>query len=95
MNVFYTQYLIDLANTVGFKMIYYNTVGMPHSKAKVFFNRKTILSKLSSPWLYANKINKLTRNLGLPPLLDTFSQFEADQYGGERQWLRCIAQKTY
>ena len=26
--------------------------------------------------------------------VDTFQQFQADQYGGDRQWLRCIAQKT-
>jgi 2-polyprenyl-3-methyl-5-hydroxy-6-metoxy-1,4-benzoquinol methylase len=93
--LFWTQKSISyLIEKIGFQMIYCNTVGMPHSKAKLFFNQKTIFSKLSSPWSYANKINKLTRFLGIPPMLDTFSQFEADQYGGERQWLRCIAQKT-
>ena len=39
------------------------------------------------------KVNQMMNKFGLPKAFDTFSQFQADQYGGERQWLRCIAQK--
>ena len=66
---------------------------MLHDKANKFFNQRTLMEKICSPWSYANYVNKIAAHLGLAPLLDTFSQLEADQYGGERQWLRCIAQK--
>ena len=39
------------------------------------------------------KINQMIRKIGLDQGFDTFKQFQADKYGGDRQWLRCIAQK--
>jgi 2-polyprenyl-3-methyl-5-hydroxy-6-metoxy-1,4-benzoquinol methylase len=94
--LFWTQESISyLLEKTGFQIIFCNTVGMPHNKAKKFFNQKTLMEKICNPWSYANYVNKIAANLGLAPLLDTFSQFEADQYGGERQWLRCIGQKIY
>ena len=92
--LFWTQESISyLLEKTGFQIIFCNTVGMPHVKAKKEFNQQTLMEKICNPWSYANYVNKIAANLGLAPLLDTFSQFEADQYGGERQWLRCIAQK--
>ena len=92
--LFWTQESISyLLEKTGFQIIFCNTVGMPHVKAKKEFNQQTLMEKICNPWSYANYVNKIAANLGLGPLLDTFSQFEADQYGGQRQWLRCIAQK--
>ena len=87
------QSLSFLIEKVGLKLIFCDTVGMQHEQAKRFFHQRTLVDKILNPWSYANYVNKIAANLGLAPLLDTFSQFEADQYGGERQWLRCIAQK--
>jgi SAM-dependent methyltransferase len=92
--LFWTQESISyLLEKTGFQIIFCNTVGICHVKAKKEYNQKTLMEKIFNPWSYANYVNKIAANLGLAPLLDTFSQFEADQYGGERQWLRCIAQK--
>jgi len=92
--LFWTHESISyLLEKIGFQIIFCNTVGMHHVKAKNYFNQQTLMEKICNPWSYANYVNKIAANLGLAPLLDTFSQFEADQYGGERQWLRCIAQK--
>ena len=55
---------------------------MPHVKAKKELNQETLMGKICNPWSYANYVNKIAANLGLAPILDTFSQFEADQYGG-------------
>ena len=39
------------------------------------------------------KINQMIRKIGLDQRFDTFKRFQADHYGGNRQWLRCIAKK--
>ena len=39
------------------------------------------------------KINSLISNIGFLKPFDTFKQFQSENYGGDRQWLRCIAQK--
>ena len=75
-------------------MIFCCMAGMPHKQAKRFFNQQYFMQKIRNPWLYVAKINSLLHKIGLPQVFDTFQQFQADQYGGDRQWLRCIAQKT-
>jgi SAM-dependent methyltransferase len=85
--------LTFLIEKVGLKLIFCDTAGMPHEQAKQFFNRRTLVDKILNPWLYANKVNKFMRKVGFTPPFDTFRQFQADNYGGNRQWLRCIAQK--
>jgi len=88
-----------LLERFGLKTVFCETAGMPHTKAKSFFQRmasqKTFLGKISNPWNYVNKINQLANKFGLSTPLDKlrFRQFHADEYGGERQWLRCLAQK--
>jgi 2-polyprenyl-3-methyl-5-hydroxy-6-metoxy-1,4-benzoquinol methylase len=92
--LFWTQESISyLLEKAGFQIIFCNTAGMPYNKAKKFFNPKTLMEKICNPWLYANYVNKIAANLVFPDFFDTFSQFESDQYGGDRQWLRCLAQK--
>jgi len=75
------------------KMIFCNTAGMPHSLARRFFNRQSFKQKIRDPWIYLKKMNQFMNKLGLPKPFDTFRQFHSDFYGGNRQWLRCIAQK--
>jgi 2-polyprenyl-3-methyl-5-hydroxy-6-metoxy-1,4-benzoquinol methylase len=92
--LFWTQESISyLLEKAGFQTIFCNTAGMPYYKAKKFFNPKTLMEKICNPWLYANYVNKIAANLVSPDFIDTFSQFESDHYGGDRQWLRCLAQK--
>ena len=83
-----------LLDKTGFTMIFCDTAGMPHKEAKRFFNQQSIIQKARNPWLYKGKINRLMKKIGVPHIFDGFRQFEADQYGGNRQWLRCLAQKT-
>ena len=87
-----TLYLISFVPRL--KMIFCDTAGMPHNQAKRFFSQNSIIQKARNPWLYKGKINRLMKKIGVPQIFDVFRQFEADQYGGNRQWLRCIAQKT-
>ena len=75
------------------KTIFCDTAGMPHTQARRFFQKKSFKNKICNPWNYMEKGNQMMNKFGLPKAFDTFSQFQADQYGGERQWLRCIAQK--
>ena len=75
------------------KTIFCDTVGMPHTQARRFFQKKSFKNKICNPWNYMGKVNQMMNKLGLPKAFDTFSQFQTDHYGGERQWLRCIAQK--
>ena len=78
---------------VGCKMLFCNTAGMPHRIAKRYFNKQSIFQKLTNPWLYKAKINSLMSNISFLKPFDTFKQFQSENYGGDRQWLRCIAQK--
>jgi len=82
-----------LIEKIGFKLIFCDSVGMTHKTAKNYFNNKTIFEKLFDPWLYANKINQTMKKIGFFQPFDAFKQFRADEYGGDRQWMRCIAQK--
>lgn len=83
----------NLVDKVELQMIFCETAGMTHDQAKHFFKQQKLLEKVLDPWLYANKINHIMNKIGFARPFDTFKQFKADQYGGNRQWLRCIAQK--
>jgi 2-polyprenyl-3-methyl-5-hydroxy-6-metoxy-1,4-benzoquinol methylase len=83
-----------LLERIGFKLIFCDTVGMTHDKAKNYFSNVKLLDKISDPWVYARKINQVMKKINLPQPFDVFRQFHANEYGGDRQWLRCIAQKT-
>ena len=82
-----------LIKKIGLELIFCDTVGMTHEKAKIFFHNKASLKKFRNPWMYANKIKQLARKFGFNYNFDTFRQFHADEYGGDRQWLRCVAKK--
>ena len=83
-----------LLERIGFKLIFCDTAGMTHDKAKNYFNNTKLFDKIFDPWLYANKINQTMKKIGFSQPFDTFKQFHADEYGGDRQWLRCVAQKN-
>jgi len=85
--------LKTLSDKVGLKVLFCDTAGMPQSNAKRFFHDQTLIQKLSNSWFYQGKINNLFRIWGLPEPFNTFRQFQSDRYSGDRQWLRCIAQK--
>lgn len=74
-------------------LIFCDTTGMPHDIAKKYFFQSSFVQKLINPWLYMEKINQMIRKIGLDQGFDTFKRFQADHYGGNRQWLRCIAKK--
>ena len=82
-----------LLKKLEMELIFCNTAGMPHNIAKLFFIQSSFVQKIKNPWLYMEKINQMIRKIGLDQGFDTFKQFQADKYGGDRQWLRCIAQK--
>jgi hypothetical protein len=86
--------MLILLDKLDLKMLFCDTAGMPHHIAKRFFNDKSFTQKITNPWLYKGKINGLTSRYGFVKPFDTFKQFQADHYGGDRQWLRCIAQKV-
>ena len=93
--LFWTQGSLKyLAEIIGLKFLFCDTAGMPHRNAKSIFHVQTSIQKLSNPWLYQAKINRLFKKSGLPKPFNTFPQFQSDLYGGERQWLRCLVQKT-
>ena len=75
------------------KMIFCDTAGMMHSQARKFFRKQSFKTKIANPLKYKLKVNQIMNKFRLPIAFDTFRQFQTDHYGGERQWLRCIAQK--
>jgi len=85
--------LSTLLDKVGLTLIFCDTAGMPHYQARVFFNQQTFLRQLRNPWAIADKANSILDKLGLPQLFNTFQQFQSDCYGGNPQWLRCVAKK--
>lgn len=89
-----TKSLTKLLNGIGVEVIFCDTAGMKHNRAREYFSGKKIsISKIVHPWTYLNLINRVLGIFGIPNLIDTFYQFESDNYGGDRQWLRCIAKK--
>ena len=82
-----------LIEKTGLKMIFCDTAGMPHSQAKIFFNQQSLLQKFQNPWFYIEKAALFLKKTRMPEIFNTFRRFQSDQYGGDRQWLRCIAQK--
>lgn len=82
-----------LFNQVGLKTVFCNTVGMPTSQAARFFARSGKLNRLFDFWTYVEFLNRLFGMTNLKVKFNTFSRFQANRYGGERQWLRAIGQK--
>jgi SAM-dependent methyltransferase len=72
----------------------FTTAGMPHRAAKHFFQKMSLVEKSFDPWCYKGKLNKLVNKLGGKEPFDMLKRFQFDSYGGDRMWLRCIAQKV-
>jgi len=85
--------MFTVLDQTNYKVIFCDTSGMPHRIAKKFFKKESLINKLINPWKYAHKFNSFMEKIGLPAVIDTFRQFQSNKYGGDRQWLRCIAQK--
>ena len=83
-----------LLEKTRFKMIFCDTAGMMHSHARKFFRKQSFKAKIANSLKYKIKVNQIMNKFRLPIVFDTFRQFQSDHYGGERQWLRCIAQKN-
>jgi len=75
------------------EMIYCDTAGMKIPRARTFFghsigsNQKLMLN----PWKMHRRVNSVLRRIGVN--LDEFSLFQSDRYGGDRNWIRCIARR--
>ena len=82
-----------LLEKTRFKMIFCDTAGMMHFQARKFFRKQSFKTKIGNPMKYKLKVNQIMNKFRLPIVFDIFRQFQSDHYGGERLWLRCIAQK--
>ena len=76
----------------GLKVLFCESAGMMWGQARQFFN-PTFFGKITDPWRWIVRINRVMANLGIEKQLNTFGQFQTDRIGGDRQWLRCIARK--
>ena len=86
--------LSNALRAVGMTIVFCDTAGMTFKQAEKFF-QPDFVSRAVDPWLYAEKINRLMLNLGMTAPFDLLRKFHANEYGGDRQWLRCIARKPY
>ncbi len=86
--------LAQVAKNAGFEPLFCDSVGMKRNQARKYFKQpQTLVDKISDSWRWRSRINKGMMKFGSKALFDTFIQFQADAYGGERHWLRCIARK--
>ena len=94
--LFWNQKSIEkLIEISGLKLVFCNTAGMRIGPAARFFRTSSLWGRVTNLWAYADLFNSFMRRIGAPLEINTFQRFEADQYGGDRQWLRCIAKKEY
>ena len=91
---FYTiKSLSTIIKEAGFSIEFCDSAGMSHSRAVGFFSGKRSFIKLLNPWVYLSQLSRILKRCGINIDFDTFKQFQATQYGGDRQWLRCVAKK--
>ena len=77
----------------GLEIIFCESAGMEWARARRFFSPK-LIDRFVDRWAWIARANKILIRLGLEMQFNTFARFQADTYGGERQWLRCLARKT-
>ena len=77
----------------GLKILFCDSVGMKWGRARQYF-KPTFINKLIDPWRWIVYINRAMASVGIEKQLRTFARFQADTYGGNRHWLRCIAKKV-
>ena len=64
---------------------------MPRRLAKKHFSEeKNTLRKLLSIDAYKNRMNKLFEKLDATFRFNITNKFRMSDYGGERQWIRCL-----
>ena len=78
----------------GLELRYCDSVGMKWDQAKRYFSQKTLKQRLLNPWTWVSGINRMLQLFGIKKGFNTFKQFQADSYGGRRNWLRCLARRT-
>ena len=83
-----------LIKKIGLEVIFNDTAGMNFNKARKYFKDSSLINKLFNPWNYLRRINNIFIRFGFQPVFDTFDQLQADQYGGNRHWLRCITKNN-
>ena len=96
--LFFSKKSLEIAlKQVGYSIIFCDTVGMKMNMAKSFFghHETPTIYKLLRPFHRADQINKILNRIGLEQIIDSFKLIKSDTYGGNRQWLRCIAQKMF
>lgn len=77
----------------GLEVLFCESVGMEWARAKRLF-APTLVEKIADPWMWISRMNKVLKKLGVEKQFNTFGRFQADAYGGQRQWLRCLARKV-
>jgi len=76
----------------GLVPLFCDTAGMKWRRARNYFN-PALIDKIIDPWRWVARANNVLSKAGIENSINTFPQFQADRYGGDRQWLRCIAKK--
>jgi SAM-dependent methyltransferase len=77
----------------GFETLFCESAGMKRARARRFFT-PVFLDRVLDPWRWVVRMNKVLARTGVERTINTFPQFQADRYGGDRQWLRCLARKV-
>jgi SAM-dependent methyltransferase len=78
----------------GLKSLYCDSVGMKWHQARRYFSQKSLKQRVLNPWTWVSGINRMLQLFGAKKGFNTFKQFQADSYGGRRNWLRCLAIKV-
>jgi len=85
--------IATLFSQLEIETIFAETAGMPAAKASQFFEDSSFIGRISDPWAYLEFANTTLQMVGVKRRVNTFGRFQADVYGGNRQWLRAIGRK--
>ena len=85
--------LQNVLNKAGFNLLFCETVGMKRAEFRKLFSESSFAKKALSLWRWSLLMNKGLGRLGIDWRLDTFKKFQAETYGDDRLWLRCLATK--
>ncbi len=84
--------LAKVLQKAGLQILFCDSSGMQRKNAARVFQRRSLGKRVIDPWSWIGLINRLLSISGTKMHIDNFSKFKAEEYGGERQWVRCIAQ---
>lgn len=85
--------LRNVLGKAGMDVIFCKSAGMRRDEAKRFLAKSSKIRKAKDPWYWAVLINKALGVVGVKKRFNTFKKFQSDTYGGDRQWLRCVARR--